>query len=573
MIFHPRIKSLIQYIECDLSQKKSFNMSRHLNKCRKCQVKARAIREMACVLRSEKDIPRSARKTLMSNLPDLKRKRKPAFGEFTVVKGSVFVRKQKGGEEPAFPRMGLRKGDVVKIAEDGLALIRLKDGSEIYLNKKTEIHIKEGEVVMNLRIGKLFAMMKAQARKFRIRTPEALVEVLGTDFETESTPDRRTSLKVLKGEVSYANNTGKIIVKRKQQVEAGKSMYPRAKRLNKSGKIISWIKPLQGDGKTTDARFKNGLNALAFLLVMALGIFYLTAHFGKELSSPSQGKPGGENSQAAVSPIDARETADFNAVFKQPGEKWKCRISENAFIQNEWKEISKINISSEVLRYNKTDGATILVFVEDYWLMEELPDGDSVDDLIGASFLYHYSPDGKLKSFDIQGREKVPPLLAPIMELATFSNVMMCVYNHEKANPAEKWDYSFNVEIPGYPESYWKSKSIVEFSGYENIDKKRTAVFTAHTEENLGGFYSHEVRDPKVRSLSFLENRNQSYDKKFYMDSESGLIYKVVSDIIQGEISSVTYIYGAGRKEPVVRRETRNNQLSIKRVVTVDYQE
>lgn len=132
----------------------------------------------------------------------------------------------------------------MKVCGDSLALVELNDGSTIYFNKETEVTFSSKTYPLVLDSGKLFAMMKPQKSVFEIKTPSAVLGVIGTEFDAEVTENRETILKVKKGKVSYSNDTGNKIVGKRYQAKAGSGAANKSERIHNARDIDVWTKPI-----------------------------------------------------------------------------------------------------------------------------------------------------------------------------------------------------------------------------------------------------------------------------------------------------------------------------------------
>jgi hypothetical protein len=86
---------------------------------------------------------------------------------------------------------------------EGVAKMELDQGTSILLEAPCQVELKStGEV--NLRSGRLAAVVPSQARGFQVRTPTALITDLGTEFGVVVHSDGSTEAHVLKGRISVA---------------------------------------------------------------------------------------------------------------------------------------------------------------------------------------------------------------------------------------------------------------------------------------------------------------------------------------------------------------------------------
>lgn len=101
------------------------------------------------------------------------------------VEGDVWV--ESGGQRMfADFGTGLSPGDLVITGENGVAIVRVSESSQIKLREKTTVALDDvaGGGSVELRQGGLFARARrvVAARAFQVRTPTVVAGVRGTDF-------------------------------------------------------------------------------------------------------------------------------------------------------------------------------------------------------------------------------------------------------------------------------------------------------------------------------------------------------------------------------------------------------
>jgi hypothetical protein len=341
MILHPRTKTLISYMDLSarqagksLPESDAGRISAHLNRCERCRKKYAMLQRIQEANSPKREIPEDFTQRVVGNLKDVTWSDQPICAEIKGVIGNATIHRNGSQEEvEAFPGMGLKKGDTLRVMGDSLALIELNDGSTLYVNKQTEIQFPRRDYPLALPIGEFFAMMKPQKKVFEIRTPSAVLGVIGTDFDAKVTKEKETILQVLKGKVSFKNQSGSTIVTKKRQVEAAINAKPVPQKIKQTQIIYNWTMPMNPRKK----KYEGGwimkklylvILAVAAIAVLAAGYFMYqeyvvytpTSHYSTaKVSAP--GERPSENAQkvssespkevASVSPgTDARQNYD-----------------------------------------------------------------------------------------------------------------------------------------------------------------------------------------------------------------------------------------------------------------------
>jgi hypothetical protein len=111
-------------------------------------------------------------------------------GVIEYLDGEVVV-ERRGSEFDAEFGMAVTSGDAVRTGEDGVAIVRLNDRSQVKLRENTRIRIDSvsQEAAVTLDTGGLFARVARQTvgaariiSGFEVRTPTAVAGVRGTEF-------------------------------------------------------------------------------------------------------------------------------------------------------------------------------------------------------------------------------------------------------------------------------------------------------------------------------------------------------------------------------------------------------
>lgn len=317
MIFHPSLKNISEHVGSGAPDANP-RLKQHLDRCEKCRNRYNVLRGLDTALEPRAGMPEDFSKSLIQKLPAIEKDNRIVLGELKAVIGNALL--FKGNEEEGtvcFPDMLLRAGDYIKLNGNAKALIQLNDGSSIYLNKDTELSLETANRY-NLKMysGELFAMMKPQKERFRIKTPSAELSVIGTEFNARITKDNETILRVKKGRVAYKNSSGETVAGRKQQIKAAPDKKPAASRLEDDRSISNWTDSINPTGKGGN---KNNMPKKIIGLVLTLAIiiagYLIYKHFFKPLQPESQ---QADSNAAFYSPYSDpnEETNIKQALFK-----------------------------------------------------------------------------------------------------------------------------------------------------------------------------------------------------------------------------------------------------------------
>jgi ferric-dicitrate binding protein FerR (iron transport regulator) len=246
MILHPGTKTLIRSTDEDFTGKKSARLISHLKRCARCRKKQELLSSLERVSKPKKSLSPNFRQRLIENLKEVKRSPQPIVAEIRKIAGAMTIFRH--GEEhgvEGFPGMGLQKGYTIRLIGNSRALIELNDGSHIYLNQDTEIAFPLTVFNLAMSSGEIFAMMKPQRERLEIQTPSAVLGIIGTDFDAQVTEKKNTILRVLKGKVSFKNESGSVIVKSKHEVAASQYTKPEPTKIKNTKTISTWTTPIK----------------------------------------------------------------------------------------------------------------------------------------------------------------------------------------------------------------------------------------------------------------------------------------------------------------------------------------
>lgn len=287
-MLHPKLNILSRFLDNCLSESQSNALVSHVEKCERCAKKFNLFRNIEKVVSLRRNLTGSFTENVIANLGEVKGINQPTVGKITGINGTVVVYGNSDKEAiDGFIGMGLKKSDRLRVLGNSVVLIELNDGSSLYLNKETEIQFSFGKYTLSLPMGELFAMMKPQKKAFEIRTPAAVLGVVGTDFDAQITKKNNTILKVLKGKVSFKNDSGSVIVKSKHEVAASQYTKPKPAKVKDAKTISTWISPIKPKTSRRGRIMKNVGFLILLLAIVIGGIFYLQKRLGHQRVVPT----------------------------------------------------------------------------------------------------------------------------------------------------------------------------------------------------------------------------------------------------------------------------------------------
>jgi len=541
---------------------------------------------MEPALTSTRQLSATFKTKVVSSLKDIRRIKTSTCGETKKIIGQVMVYRNgdnKGVE--AFPGMALLKGDTLRAIGNSLALVELADGSTLYLNKETEIHFPSARYSLSLQVGELFAMMKPQKKAFEILTPSAVLAVIGTDFDAKVTEKKRTILQVLKGKVSFKNESGSTIVKKKRQVEATKDAKPITKKIKDTRTIYNWTTPMKP--KKTERGWIMDKLYLVIPAILAVGIliggyFVYQEYFAYEL--PSDYKTS-ETMNSSVSPgeassISPSETStkpnslELISPYTQAGLSWRIRATGQIEIDNKWHDLRKTVTRTDIISVDEKNGSRVLLTIEDGKALASIraEDKETASRMIGRRFEYLVSPDGKAHSFSIADGRSLEfheiEFYGNIIELSDISGIFL---KKQPLIPGDQWTEEYEDKVPGYPNSYIRGTDRYQFVKYEFRSGVEDAIIQAHCRGSAGGFPWEKVVEPKAIHYVQLDQVNFDQRWEYHIDVESGRLMSGMctanSSGIKGTVTSVI----TGRRVPVTEVVEQESGTPTRAFFTVEY--
>ena len=560
MIFHPFTRTLSRYIDGDLESARMKKISIHLEKCSACRDKVGVLEEMGRVLKTKTPDIEEQKQQFMSRLRKLERSSAPFIADIREIIGCVMVSANgKGEETEAFPGMSLKKGDTVRVLGNSLALIELLDGSLFYLNRETEFCLSTIQDNIQLKTGEFFAMMKPQRNLFQIKTPAAVLGVIGTDFDAEVTKDKKTVLRVIKGKVSFQTQAGKVIVKKKKQAEASQYSTPVLSRIARDLDITSWTHPVRPKNGKKGTIMKNLFWILALLGIVIGAIFY----FQKEE------KPG-EDSPAKVKMIeDDNSPLEPKSPFAVQGLSWKMHSVSEITAGNSQGGKNELDVKVEVIQADEQNGSLVLLTVES---MKDPSFGALGEKaMIGKKYSYRISPDGEATSPGTYDGSTLEGL-----EVIAFVRVMgNCemsdLFVNKQVSKAQEWTTSIDFKIPGYPDSFIRGQSTYRFDGYARRGGKDVAVISQAGGVTLGGISLTVAADPRMTFQLDIQSGSIENQNEYYIERKTGRVVGMTGKFKEYDKRMTQIQYIKGRQEPIKRPSNPSEVVYGRTIITIEY--
>lgn len=116
----------------------------------------------------------------------------------------------------------LLTGNYVRTGEYSRMGLLFRDRTQLRLNEKTILQIKDAATQMRLRLesGRAWTQSKTLSHKLYMETPSATAAIRGTDWDLEVDENGRAVLTVLSGEVEFFNDFGRVVVQENESAEA-----------------------------------------------------------------------------------------------------------------------------------------------------------------------------------------------------------------------------------------------------------------------------------------------------------------------------------------------------------------
>ena len=115
-------------------------------------------------------------------------------GSVSKVDGSVKVKsKDSFKKSKVKPNQEIMEGDLITTSRNGMAVIKLVDGSDVVLDKSSSIHFKENNSI-DQQTGKVFYKITSRDAKnsLKVKTPFAIIGIKGTTFTIDTSKDKES---------------------------------------------------------------------------------------------------------------------------------------------------------------------------------------------------------------------------------------------------------------------------------------------------------------------------------------------------------------------------------------------
>ena len=561
MIFHPSNKTLFNYLDQELSEARQTQIARHLEQCESCRKKLELLKGVGERLTREKPSVQDIKEQFMNRLEHRNWINTPICAEIRAVKGEVLVSHNKNDEGvEVFPGMALRKGDTLRVAEKSLALVELTDGSLFYLNRKTEFRFSDSQYPVHLSAGEFFAMMKPQRSVFRIQTPSAVLGVIGTDFDARVTNENKTVLKVLKGKVSFENEAGSVIVKKKRQVEAGKYTPPHSTQILHLRSVADWrnqIKPAKG---------KKGIamnKLLVWIIIIGLvGGAYLYSKKGsdKDLVS-SEVKP--EILE------DKNDPMNLVSHYSLEGLAWKMTIRSDMKSGAAWVNNSERTIRQEVMETDSQRGITMLLIIEE--IREQGDQQEMARQVIGKRYKFRLTPEGNVRDIGTYSGEPLNDVELPYLLNAVGSSETFGIFSQKPVVPGDSWTLPFDAQIPDFPGFFLKGETTSQFTGYQKRKGKEVAVIKTDSTISMGGITLEYNPRPGMKVVLEVKNTNMKIQRENIIDMKTGRVIAYTGFDMEFDKQMIQTEYIKGRRKPIRTNIGDNKQMLSRVSCAIEY--
>jgi len=526
MKIHPCLKTISRFLDNWISESKTQNIIRHLKTCERCKEKVDLLRSVESIVTHGKIVDKKLTAAITNNLPEVRRTRQPNIGVIQGIIGTVIVSPDNEEErEEGFIGMGVKQGDTMKLLEKSVALIEMADGSSLWLNKSTEMNFKTGTQNLALHAGEIFAMMKPQREPFIIKTPSAVLSVIGTDFDARIKDGKKTVLSVLKGKVAFQNNTGKTIVTRGHQLEADKHSKLSLAKIQDPGSISRWTGPVKVSRKRGKISIKT-LSYVSFVAALLLfGVFFMKG----------RNHGAGSSTISHETPFDNNAPLKLSSPFLKKGLSLRTRIDKDKLVSRtgEYKDYAESVTRTDILDIDAQGEVRVILTIEDIKLQFDNP-GEKllqvVADMRGRQFSYLVSRDGRIHSIDIfEGKALTIDEFRVFFFIFLDSNIRF-LFSSDILTPGDTWTSRLDQNFPGYPDSYIRLKDGMRFKKYENTGGCWTAVLERQYTGSIGGgIPMSENQRNNATQLKIVDNLSIGGTAEYVVDVQSGRLVKGTS--------------------------------------------
>lgn len=283
MMFGPRWKTISRWLDNDLPERKARRVEKAIRRNEALRRKIEQLGWLDEAMQAHRScaLPEDFTDRLLAALPASRPGPDAApspISESAMVQtvsssggGGATIRRADGeGHFVAVPDTWVFRGDTIELDDRTRLFVRLADGSGLYLNRGAHAHFQPPDCNLSLRGGECFLQMKRQSTPFEVRTPGALLTVLGTEFDVKASNGNRTRLTVLKGKVAFENHAGRAVALHGREIEVTGTSRPEPRRVTAPRQRIGWTDGLEPEAD----RFIKSLWArmiVAFALVAAAG--------------------------------------------------------------------------------------------------------------------------------------------------------------------------------------------------------------------------------------------------------------------------------------------------------------
>ena len=548
------IKTLSYFLDDQLSPEKSEVVKEHLNECVQSSKHFQVLQEVEQAVQSQ-ELPASFTEGVFESLSEFSFMNEPVIASAEKVFGNVSVRQVDTEEAiPLVSGMQLKKGDRIYTDKNSRALVRLEDGSQIYINQTSEIDLPGHRYSMGVSRGEIFAMMKPQVDIFSIKTPSAVLQVIGTEFAVQIDKRSQTALKVLTGEVAFENNKQKLVLKRKQQTSASMDAQPIIERWNNISESLAWMQNIDaGLSLKKGFAMKNILIAIVVLVVLFAG-FQLWQGADQSNTPLDSSQPMGKTDNADV--------IELTNYYHQIGSSWRTQMETEQLIDNKWETYFTNQVHFKVIEHSNPKIHRLLMTIEKQVMRgQELPG-------MTQCYVDHNMETGKDRITTVDGKG------LDIFQSSLFSMNMSAlgylgIYDgNDRLTPGQRWDEDVSFPFPRTPDAALSNlpESVVQvtnhyhYLGVKKYQGRNVAQVDATFEGSLGNLQVGEFSNGKAEVDIILDNVNYSGDISFYIDliTKRVIGFDMTSKSTDITLRSITHIPNMA---PVEKTRTESDEL------------
>ncbi len=161
---------------------------------------------------------------------------------------------------PAALKLTLTPGASVRTGAGAGTALLLPGGTTMKLNENSSFTLSDGDSASagTLDEGDLWALMETGGDEITVNTPSAVVAVRGTEFALSVDRDETSTLTVVEGNTTFANQYGSVRVLSSQQSTASPGSAPTPPKVVDPKNWIEWTLDIRAMGSAVEFSFNKG---------------------------------------------------------------------------------------------------------------------------------------------------------------------------------------------------------------------------------------------------------------------------------------------------------------------------